>query len=130
MIGINTNVLDLYLPDTQSAAAAALLLKDPEWTVPRLWRSEFRSVLATYMRNQPLTLDDAVRIHRKAESLVADGEYDVGAADVLRVAKESGCPEYDCEFAALTKHLDIKLVSAGARLYKAFPERTLSLSGA
>ncbi len=131
MIVVDTNVLAyLYLPGKQSAAAEALLLKDPEWAVPRLWRSEFRNVLATYMRGQLLTFDDAVRIHRNAESLVADGEYDVGAVDVLRLAKDSGCSAYDCEFVALAEHLDVKLVSADAKLRKAFPKRTLNLSGA
>ena len=131
MIVVDTNVLAyLYLPGTRSAAAEALLLKDSEWAAPRLWRSEFRNVLATYMRGGLLTFDDAVRIHRKAESLMADGEYDVGALEVLRLAKDSGCSAYDCEFVALAEHLDVKLVSADARLCKAFPKRTRVLSGA
>ena len=131
MIVVDTNVLAyLYLPGTHSAAAEALLLKDSEWAAPRLWRSEFRNVLATYMRGRLLTFDDAVRVHRKAESLMAGGEYDVGAVEVLRLAKESGCSAYDCEFVALAEHLDVKLVSADARLCKAFPKRTLILSGA
>lgn len=130
MIVVDTNVLAyLYLPGTHSAAAEALLFKDSEWAAPRLWRSEFRNVLATYMRGGLLTFDDAVRIHRKAESLMADGEYDVGALEVLRLAKDSGCSAYDCEFVALAEHLDVKLVSADARLCKAFPKRTRGLSG-
>ena len=131
MIVVDTNVLAyLYLPGKHSAAAEALLLKDSEWAVPRLWRSELRNVLATYMRGELLTFDDAVRIHRRAESLIADGEYDVGAVEVLRLSKASGCSAYDCEFVALAEHLDVKLVSADSRLCKAFPKRTLILSGA
>ena len=131
MIVVDTNVLAyLYLPGKYSAAAEALLLKDSEWAVPRLWRSEFRNVLATYMRGPLLTFDDAVRIYRRAESLLADGEYDVGAVEVLRLAKVSGCSAYDCEFVALAGHLEVKLVSADARLCKAFPKRTLLLVGA
>ena len=131
MIVVDTNVLAyLYLPGKHSAAAEALLLRDSEWAVPRLWRSEFRNVLATYMRGGLLSYDDAVRIHRTAESLMASGEYDVGAVEVLRLAKDSGCSAYDCEFIALAQHLDVKLVTAEARLCKAFPKLTLGLSGA
>ena len=131
MIVVDTNVLAyLYLPGKHSAAVEALFLKDSAWAVPRLWRSEFRNVLATYMRGGLLTLDDAVRIHRNAELLIADGEYDVGTVEVLRLAKDSGCSAYDCEFIALAEHLDVKLVSADTRLCKAFPKRTQSLTGA
>lgn len=122
MIVVDTNVLAyLYLPGRFSEAAEALLLRDSEWAVPRLWRSEFRNVLATYMRKGLLAYDDALSIHRKAEALVAGTEYDVGAGEVLRLARESGCSAYDCEFAALAEHLDVRLTSADARLCKAFP---------
>ena len=131
MIVVDTNVLAyLYLPGKFSDAAEALLLRDSEWTVPRLWRSEFRNVLATYMRKGVLAYDDALSIHRKAEAVVAGAEYDVGAAEVLRLAKDSGCSAYDCEFVALAEHLDVRLVSEDARLCKAFPKRAMLLSGA
>lgn len=131
MIVVDTNVLAyFYLPGKHTAAAEAVFLKDPEWVAPRLWRSEFRNVLATYMRGRVLTFDEAVRTYRRAESLIADGEYDVGAVEVLRLASESGCSGYDCEFVALAEHLDVRLVSADARLCRAFPKRTLNLARA
>lgn len=81
------------------------------------------------MRDRLLTFDDAIRVHRKAESLMADGEYDAGPNEVLRLANDSGCSAHDCEFIALAEHLDVKLVSADARLCKAFPKRTRTLPG-
>ena len=129
MIVVDTNVLAyLYLPGKHSAAAEALLLRDSEWAVPRLWRSEFRNVLATYMRGGLLSYDDAVRIHRTAESLMAGGEYDVGGVEVLRLAKDSGCSAYDCEFIALAIKLEAKLVTMDKKLLKAFPKRTVALN--
>ena len=131
MIVVDTNVLAyLYLPGKFSDAAEALLLRDSEWAVPKLWRSEFRNVLATYMRKGLLEYDDALSIHRKAEAVVAGAEYDVAAAQVLRLAKDSGCSAYDCEFIALAEHLGVRLVSEDARLCKAFPSRAGPLSAA
>ena len=129
MIVVDTNVLAyLYLPGKYSAAAEKLLLRDGEWAVPRLWRSEFSNVLATYMRNKLLALDDAIAIWTRARSLVADLEYEVAPIEVLRLANRSGCSAYDCEFVALAEHLDVKFVSADAKLCKAFAARAEALA--
>lgn len=131
MIVVDTHVLAyLYLPGKFSDAAEALLLRDFDWAVPRLWRSEFRNVLATYMRKGLLAYDDALSIHRKAEAVVAGAEYDVSTSEVLRLASESGCSAYDCEFVALAEHLDVRLVSEDTRLCRAFPKRARLLAGA
>jgi predicted nucleic acid-binding protein len=128
LIVVDTNVLAyLYLPGKYSAAAEKLLLRDGEWAVPRLWRSEFSNVLATYMRNKLLALDDAIAIWTRARSLVADLEYEVAPIEVLRLAESSGCSAYDCEFVALAEHLDVKFVSADTKLCKAFAQRAEAL---
>lgn len=120
----------LYLPGKFSAVAEDILLRESEWAVPRLWRSEFSNILAAYMRRDLLSLDDALTIHHRAHALVAANEYDVPAGDVLRLAKASGCSAYDCEYVALAEHLGVKLVSGDARLCKAFPRRVLGISDA
>lgn len=129
MIVVDTNVLAyLYLPGKHSAAAEKLLLRDAEWAVPRLWRSEFCNVLATYMRSKLLKLDQAQALWSRARALVADHEYEVVPSVVLRLAHGSGCSAYDCEFIALAEHLDVKFVSADTKLCKAFAQRTVALS--
>jgi predicted nucleic acid-binding protein len=131
LIVVDTNVLAyLYLPGKYSAAAEQLLLRDGEWAVPRLWRSEFSNVLATYMRNKLLALDDATAIWSRVRALVADREYDVVSIDVLRLAHGSGCSAYDCEFVVLAEYLDVKFVSADAKLCKAFGRRAEVLASA
>jgi predicted nucleic acid-binding protein len=131
LIVVDTNVLAyLYLPGKYSASAEKLLLRDAEWAVPRLWRSEFCNVLATYMRSKRLSLDNAQALWSRARSLVADHEYEVVPAEVLRLADSSGCSAYDCEFIALAEHLDVKFVSADAKLCKAFAHRAVALSAA
>ena len=47
MIVVDSNVLAyLYLPGEVTAAAEALLERDPDWQEPVLWRGEFRNILA------------------------------------------------------------------------------------
>ena len=126
MIVVDTNVIAyLYLPGPLTAATEGLLLRDPEWTAPRFWRSELRNVLANYMRKKLLQFTEAVRIQQRAEELMSGGEYEVGSLDVLKFVNVSGCSAYDCEFIALAEHLDVKLVSADARLCRAFPKRAV-----
>lgn len=128
MIVVDTNVIAyLYLPGELTARAERLLEKDADWAVPLLWRSELRNVLATYLRSGLLELEGAYRIQREAEALLGHSEYEVESFDVLRLAAESGCSAYDCEFVALAKRLDTKLVTTDARLRKAFPRVTAAL---
>ena len=79
------------------------------------------------MRKGLLDFIDAVLIFGRAESLLADNEYDVATAAVLRLANASGCSAYDCEFITLAQHLNVKLVSADAKQCKAFPKVATSL---
>jgi predicted nucleic acid-binding protein len=129
VIVVDVNVVAyLYLPSKQSEAAEALLLQDDDWAAPTLWRSEFSNILVTYMRQGLLSLDEAVTAHRRAQALLSAHEFDVPAPSVLRLAKESGCSAYDCEYIALAEHLQVKLVSADAKLCRAFPDRAVGLA--
>ncbi|MEZ5512809.1 MAG: type II toxin-antitoxin system VapC family toxin [Steroidobacteraceae bacterium] len=116
----------LYLPNQFSERAEERLLADSDWAVPRLWRSEFRNILATYMRLGSLSLETATSIYASAAALLADNEHDVVAAAVLRLAKHSRCSAYDCEYVALAEFLDVKLVTADSKLRKAFPDRVIA----
>jgi predicted nucleic acid-binding protein len=129
MIVVDVNVLAyLYLPGPNTAAAESLLLRDTDWSVPRLWRSEFRNILATYMRQGLLSLEQAIDIHKSAEDLLAVNEYEVSTLQVLRLSKDSGCSAYDCEYVALAQYLNVSLVTADKQLLKAFASVTESLS--
>lgn len=60
MIVVDTNILAYrWLDNPRSIAAEKLVKLDPEWAAPLLWRSEFRNVLAGYLRAQRLNLDQA-----------------------------------------------------------------------
>jgi predicted nucleic acid-binding protein len=124
VIVVDTNVIAyLYLPGDQTAAAESLVRQDSDWVAPLLWQSELRNVLATQIRAQRLQLADAQAIQRQAEQLLLRKAYAVDSGEVLRLAAESGCSAYDCEFIALAAYLQIPLITADERLARSFPER-------
>ncbi|RTL15920.1 MAG: PIN domain-containing protein [Rhodocyclaceae bacterium] len=131
MIVVDTNVLAyLYLPTEFTPHAEALLERDPEWVAPVLWRSEFRSILAGYLRRRILAFDDARALQAEAESLLAGNEHEVDSQRVLELVRDTDCSAYDCEFAALAMHLDVKLVTMDAKLLRAFPKFAVPLTAA
>ncbi len=129
MIVTDTNVLAyLLLPYEYSPRADALFQRDPEWAVPILWRSEFRNLLAGYLRRRTLSFDEVLRVQVEAEALVAGNEHEVDSRRVLELVRDSDCSAYDCEFVALAARLGTKVVTMDAKLLKAFPKHTLALS--
>lgn len=129
MIVVDSNVLAyLYLPGEYTADAEALLESDPEWAAPVLWRSEFRNVLAGYMRRKTLTFDQAYAVQCEAESLLAGSEFEVESHAVLELVRDSECSAYDCEFVALATKLNTKLVTMDKKVLRAFPKRSVALS--
>ena len=122
MIVVDTNVTAyLWLPGDLTAAAERLLSADAEWAVPLLWRSEFRSVLAGAVKRKVCGLARAAAIARAAEEQLTGREFAVETGEVLRLADESGCSAYDCEFVALARALGVSLVSNDRPILKAFP---------
>jgi predicted nucleic acid-binding protein len=129
MIVVDTNVLAyLYLPSAYTAAAESLLEQDPEWAAPILWRSEFRNVLAGYLRRGLLTFDQMRNLQQEAESLLAGQEFEVQSTAVLQLVRDSDCSAYDCEFVALAIQLDTRLVTMDGKLLRAFPECAMALA--
>ena len=130
MIVVDSNILAyLYLPGDRTAAAEALLEQDPEWAAPTLWRSEFRNILAGYMRRKAMTFDQACSLQREAESLLAGAEFEVDSSAVLELVRDSDCSAYDCEFIALAIKLNTKLVTVDKKLLREFPTRAIGLAG-
>ena len=128
MIVVDTNVIAyLFLSGEKTAQARAAYLKDPTWAVPILWRSEFRNVLAMYLRQGQLGLADALDLIREAEDLLAGAEYQVESDQVLGLASSSRCSAYDCEFVALARDLAVSLVTSDARIVAEFPATAVSL---
>jgi predicted nucleic acid-binding protein len=128
MIVVDTNIIGyLYLTSDHSVKAERALLKDSRWAAPLLWRSEFRNVLAQYIRKNILSVEDANRIMEEALSLLHGCEYESPSLQVLGLVAESICSAYDCEFIALARDLNIPLVTLDKQLINQFPNDTISL---
>ena len=128
MIVVDTNVLAyLYLPGPHTAAAEALLERDPEWAAPVLWRSEFRNILAGCMRRGLVSFEQADALQREAQDLLDGCEFEIDSRAVLELVRDSDCSAYDCEFAALAIRLDTRLVTMDKKLLRAFPKRATAL---
>ena len=131
MIVVDVNVLAyLLIPGKYTESAEKLLEEDAQWAAPRIWRSELRNILATYLRSSLIDLADAAVLFKRATDLIGIEEYEVETSDVLRLCKQSKCSAYDCEYVALAEFLDLKLVTADTKLAKAFPQRVRLLSDA
>lgn len=129
MIVVDSNVVAyLYLPGAYTEKAEALLEHDADWAAPLLWRSEFRNILAGYMRRKTLTFEAARELQLEAESLLAGAEHEVDSRQVLELVRDSDCSAYDCEFVALAMTLGVKLMTMDAKLLKAFPKYAVALS--
>lgn len=128
MIAVDTNVIAyLFLPGPHTRAAEELLARDSRWAAPRLWRSEFRNILAGFMRRRSLTPAQALAMQVEAEDLLAGTEYDVESAAVLALVERSDCSAYDCEFVAVAERLETRLFTLDAKILRAFPERASRL---
>ncbi len=128
MIVVDTNIIVyLYLNNERSKQVEHLLEKDAEWVAPLLWRSEFRNVLALYMRKGILSVKDAQQIMEEASFLMGGREYEVVSFQVLELAASSACSAYDCEFVALAREIEKPLVTADKKVLKEFPNIAVSL---
>ena len=128
MIVVDTNIISyLYLPTKYSDFAELLLKKEPQWSAPLLWKSEFRNVLSGYLRKNLLDFESIVSILHEAENLLSNQEYQISSLPVLNLVSQSDCSAYDCEFVALAEHLKIKLVTQDKRIIRNFPSIAYSL---
>ena len=129
MIVVDTNVISyFYLNSEYSEIAEQIFKKDPVWSVPILWKSEFRNVLAFYLKKKIITLSEAIDIFECAEECLKENEYEVNSIQVLSLAHSSGCSAYDCEFVNLAKDLGTLLVTQDKRILHSFQETALSMT--
>lgn len=127
MIVADTNlIVYLLIPNEQSQIARRVFSQDDDWIAPSLWRSEFRNVLAGYMRRQLIALPKAQEIMGIAIRLLTDSEYGSNSNEVLKLVSQSNCSAYDCEFVALAQEFGVPLVTFDQRILREFPDTAVS----
>ena len=129
MIVADTNIISYFLlPTTYSNSVDSLYQLDPNWTAPILWKSEFRNVLALYLRKKVIGLDKALQLQDSAESMMTHNEFEISSSQVLSLVDKSNCSSYDCEFIALAHHLNIPLITQGKKVLREFPSTAMSVA--
>lgn len=132
IVADNNLIAYLLLPSEHhpdfSSGAERVLTSDSEWAVPRLWRSEFRNVLALYWRKELLTFDVLLQIQQQAEMLVEGFEHEVSSHQVLDLVRRSTCSAYDCEYIVLAQYLNVPLVTQDKKVLREFPDTAISIS--
>lgn len=90
MIVADTNlIVYLFLTGDQTRLAQKVLAKDPNWIVPPLWQSEFRNVLAAYIRRGMAVsrakrlMSDALQTLEKREILPLTKRYWISLQKVI-----------------------------------------------
>ena len=126
VVDVNT-VAYLWIPGEMTEYAEQALARDPHWVSSMLWRSEFRNILAGYMRRGDLDRRAVDRCLDGAESQLAGHEYIVPSPLVMKQVAASTCSAYDCEYVALAEDLNTTLVTSDRQILKAFPSLTTSL---
>ena len=128
MIVVDVNVLAyLWIPGEMTALAEGALARDPHWVSSILWRSEFRNLLAGYLRRGDLDQAAVDRCLSGAESQLAGYEYLVPSELVMRKVLASTCSAYDCEYVALAEDMKTTLVTCDKQILAEFPTLTTSL---
>ncbi len=80
-IVVDTNIISrLYLSTKQTVLVEQMLQKNSRWAAPLLWKSEFRSVLALYLRKKVISLEKALAIQQEAGDFLQENEFEVPSA--------------------------------------------------
>ena len=126
---VDTNVLAYYwLPGLQTTAALALRRATDDWYAPTLWRSEFRNILAGYLRRGTLSLAQAQATMQAAEAELKDFEGQVDSTQILHLVDQSNCSAHDCEFVALAMTKNLPLVTEDKRILRGFPNIAVGMA--
>ena len=128
MIVADTNLIAYLLIDGPfTSEARAVYEKDQDWVAPSFWRSEFRNVLVLSLRRGITGFTGALEVMEDADLLMAGKDRDSPSAHILRLAADSGCAAYDCEFVALAQELGVPLVTSDRALITKFTSTAISM---
>ena len=123
MIVVDSNVIAHALITSECSSEVLEISKiDSEWNAPLLWISELRSTLLKYIRIGHFSIFLANEVLGTAREMMSSGTGTVGDEHVLRLAVDSGCSTYDCEFVAMAQQMDAPLLTYDRKLLNAFPE--------
>lgn len=128
MIVADTNLIAYLMIEGDFTPQAELVYQlDCNWIAPYLWRSEFRKILALYLRKNYLSMAEAKTIMAQGEALMKNKEFELDSASILEMIENSTLSAYDCEYVVLAKKLGINLITNDKKILESFPDLAVSL---
>ena len=128
MIVADTNLIAYLMIEGDFTPQAELVYQlDSNWIAPYLWRSEFRNILALYLKKNYLSMAEAKTIMAQGEALMKNKEFELDSASLLEMIENSTLSAYDCEYVVLAKKLGIHLITNDKKILKSFPDLAVSL---
>ncbi len=122
MIVVDANILAYFwLKSPYFEKVAELYEIDPDWTAPDLCRSEFRNIVAAYMRKGLYTLEEVKWLVAQKESRMMGSYLEVDSTEVINLVSQSNCSSYDCEYVALAKKTMRPLITFDKKILQEFP---------
>lgn len=119
MIVADTNLIAyLFIPGEFTNLAEHILKRDKDWSVPILWRSEFRNVLSVYLRANRLSLQEVYHTMKMAEEYFCESEYTVSSEKILDTVSQTDLSAYDAEYVSLAKELKVNLITSDKKILK------------
>ena len=129
MIVASTDLIThFFLRGESTELAESVLMKDENWAVPILWRSDFRNVLSTLIRSKKLKLENAIKTTKLAENYFIESEYAVSSHKVFEVASRFNLSTYDASYVALAEELDIWLVTNNKNILSTASDVALTMN--
>jgi predicted nucleic acid-binding protein len=127
IVADNNVLVYFWLPSGLAGLAEAAKAQDAVWAAPILWRSEFRNVLAGYLRQKTLSEAEANTAYLNVQRDIGANEFSVPTERVIKLVLASDCSAYDCEYVALAQDLGVPLVTTDKQILKAFPRTAVAL---
>jgi predicted nucleic acid-binding protein len=128
VVVVDTNVVAyLLIEGDRTTDSHALYAKDPDWQSEAFVLVELTNILTTYTRINALTREQGVELLAAAETLLPPLPS-VSHQEAYEVAVEFGISAYDARFIAFARQMKTKLVTEDAKLRKAVPAWTVSIS--
>lgn len=128
MIIADTNLVAyLLIAGDQTEVARQVRLRDPDWRLPPLWRSELLNVLVTAVRAEVLSEAQALGVWSAAVMLFGANETEPGGREVLATALRRRISAYDAQFVVLAERHGVPLVTADRRVLACCPGIAVSL---
>ena len=127
MIVVDANIIAyLWIPGHEKYHCRELLIKDKDWWVPPLFKSEIRSVLLLHVRKKLLEMADAIQLLEKIELQFEYTTMEIPSQLIMALGNQTHCSAYDCEYVGLALLLGCPLITHDKKLLTTFSQLAMT----